>query len=109
MNDSKSFYFNPFGKGIEVFLGPTEARLMELCWTHGNLTVKKALFHLGEKSAPAYTTVMTVLGNLSEKGLLKIEKQGRPYSYSPVSERKQFIRERVLIIEKCLKANFGKV
>lgn len=109
MNNNKSFYFNPSGKGIEVFLGPTEAKLMELCWTHGNLTVKKALFHLQEKSAPAYTTVMTVLGNLSEKGLLKKEKQGRLFSYSPVIERKVFISERVVTIEKCLKANFGKI
>ncbi len=109
MNEHKSFYFDPSGKNIEVFLGPTEARLMELCWQHGQLTVKKALFHLGEKKVPAYTTVMTVLGNLSEKGLLKKEKQGRLFSYTPVIDRKKFIRDRVSTVEKCLRANFGKV
>jgi len=108
MDESKSFYFNPSGKGVQVFLGPTEARLMELCWTHGSLTVKKALFHLAEKSTPAYTTIMTVLGNLSDKGLLKKEKQRRPFSYSPAIERKQFISERGSFVEKCLRANFGR-
>ncbi len=108
MNDSKAFYFNPHGKGVGVFLGPTEARLMDLSWQHHNLTVKKALFHLGDKGGLAYTTVMTVLGNLSDKGLLKKEKQGRLFSYSPAVDKKKFIKERVQTIERCLKSNFGK-
>jgi len=109
MKESRAFYFNPNGKGLGVFLGPTESRLMELCWQHKNLTVKKALFHLGNKDSHAYTTIMTVLGNLTEKGLLKKEKQGRLFSYSPVMEKVRFIKERVQTIEKCLRANFGKV
>jgi len=109
MTVNKSFHFNPSGKGVGVFLGPTEARLMDLAWRNGNLTVKKALFQLGDGNKLAYTTVMTVLGNLSDKGLLKKEKQGRLFSYSPTVDKKRFIKERVQIIEKCLKSNFGKV
>ena len=105
----KSFYFDPHSKGVGVFLGPTESRLMEIAWQHNNLTVKKAMFHLGEKNTLAYTTVMTVLGNLADKGLLKKQKQGRLFSYSPAVDKKLFIRERIELIEKCLKSNFGKL
>jgi len=104
----KSFYFDPTAQGVGVFLGPTESRLMELAWQHGNLTVKKALFLLEQKEKPAYTTIMTVLTNLADKGLLNREKQGRLFSYSPAIEKKKFIKERLLIVDKCLKSNFGK-
>jgi predicted transcriptional regulator len=109
MSETKSFYFNPRGKGVGVFLGPTESRLMEICWNNKALTVKKAIFQLGEKNNLAYTTVMTVLGNLAEKGLLKKEKQGRLFVYNPAIDKKNFIKERVHAIEKCLRLNFGKV
>lgn len=108
MNERKFFYFDPDAKGIGVFLGPSESRLMELAWKCGSLTVKKALFQLGDGSKLAYTTVMTVLGNLANKGLLKKEKRGRLFSYSPAVERTSFIKERLQIIDKCLKGNFGK-
>lgn len=108
MRQRKSFYFDPEGKGIGVFLGPTESRLMELAWKSSNLTVKKALFQLGGENRLAYTTVMTVLGNLAAKGLLKKEKNGRLFSYSPVVDKKRFIKERLQTIDKCIKSNFGK-
>lgn len=109
MSERKSFYFDPEGKGISVFLGPTESRLMELAWKNGQLTVKKALYQLGGESRLAYTTVMTVMGNLAEKGLLKKEKQGRLFSYAPAVDKKRFLKERLQIIDKCLKSNFGKI
>lgn len=105
----KSFYFDPNSKGVGVFLGPTESRLMEIAWAHQNLTVKKAIFHLGEKNNLAYTTVMTVLGNLADKGLLKKKKQGRLFAYSPTVDKKKFIKERVALIQKCIKSNFSKI
>jgi predicted transcriptional regulator len=104
----KSFYFDPYAKGAGVFMGPTESRLMDLAWRHKKLTVKKAIFHLGEKNKLAYTTVMTVLGNLAVKGLLNKSKEGRLFSYSPAIDRDKFIKERVQLIQKCIKTNFGK-
>jgi predicted transcriptional regulator len=105
----KSFYFNPYAKNVGIFLGPTEARLMEIAWQQKNLTVKKALFHLGEKSGLAYTTVMTVLSNLAKKGLLKKQKQGRLFSYNPAVAKTSFINERISLIQKCIKTNFGNL
>ncbi len=103
---SGSFYFDPTAKGLNVFLGPTEARLMELAWKHRTLTVKKALFHLGDDGNRAYTTVMTVLGRLADKGLLqkrKADSGGRSFEYTPALQRDEFIKDRLQSISQCLK------
>ena len=104
---SNSFYFDPDGSGLTVFLGPTEARLMELCWKHRSLTVKKAVYHLGGSDKQAYTTVMTVMSRLADKGILKRRKEGRSFVYEPAIEREPFIAGRVKLVSSCLKRNFG--
>ncbi len=79
---------------------------MELAWEKGDLTVKKALFFVGETSDRSYTTVMTVLARLAEKGLLVRERQGRFFVYRPKTDRKTFLEERVRSVSACLKENF---
>ena len=103
---AEPFYFDISGRGVGVFLGSTEARLMELAWQHDSLTVKGALMHLAPDRAPAYTTVMTVLNRLAENGLLLRAKDGRNFVYRPAVDRDQFVRFRVSQIAKCLKRNF---
>jgi predicted transcriptional regulator len=81
---------------------------MELAWEKKELTVKKALFYLGSVDQPAYTTVMTVLSRLAEKGFLVREKSGRVFVYRPAVDRRTFISGRVKIVRECLRNNFGK-
>ncbi len=88
------FYFNPFGRGLEIFLGPTEAKLMELAWEKESLTVKKALYFLDHQKELAYTTVMTILSRLADKQLLKKEKNGRSFIYYPTISKEDFIKTR---------------
>lgn len=102
---SRKFYFDPAAEGLAVFMGQTEAALMELAWRYEKLTVKKALFHL-DKQRLAYTTVMTVLSRLADKGLLVKEKEGRNYIYRPALDRERFIKEKSKIVADCLKKNF---
>jgi predicted transcriptional regulator len=102
-----SFYFDVNGNGPTVFLGPSEARLMEVAWTQSSLTVKSALFHLGETSGTAYTTVSTLLNRLREKGLLSRRKKGRNFVYEATIGREEFIRTRVAAVQVCLKRNFA--
>jgi predicted transcriptional regulator len=104
----KSFYFNPHAIGTAVFLGPIEAQLMDLAWQKKNLTVKTALFSLGSEKKLAYTTVMTVLARLAEKGLLQKRKEGRGFVYTPAVEKSAFIKERLQIVFDCIKRNFQK-
>lgn len=86
-------------------MGRSEARLMELVWKHGRLTVKKALFYLGDDK-PAYTTVMTLMGRLSNKGLLKKIKEGRTFYYAPAVDRRTFFEEKIETVKTCLNRNF---
>jgi len=101
----KKFYFDPDAQGPAVFLGQSEARLMELAWKHKQLTVKKALFYMNDNK-PAYTTVMTVLGRLADKGLLKKTKEGRTCYYTPTVKRRNFLEEKIDIVKFCLRKNF---
>ncbi|MCK4632245.1 MAG: BlaI/MecI/CopY family transcriptional regulator [candidate division Zixibacteria bacterium] len=100
------FYFDPTATGVGVFLGPTEAQLMELAWREGPMTVKKALFLLGNDCRLAYTTVMTVLARLEKKGLLDRKKDGRGFVYTVAIKRAKFIEGRLKIVNDCLRANF---
>lgn len=103
----RHFYFDPFAKGCEVFLGPTETKLMELAWEKNQLTVKTAMFFLRADPPLAYTSVMTVLARLAKKGLLSRKKVGRSFSYSPVLDKKSFLEAQVQIVSDCLKSNFN--
>ena len=102
----KSFYFDPYAGGTAVFMGPTEARLMDLAWEKKSLTVKEALFYMGRKTDLAYTTVMTILSRLADKGLLKKTRDGRQFVYTPAVGKAEFIKQRLKIIRTCLKHNF---
>jgi len=104
---ARAFYFDPSAEGAAVFLGPTEARLMEIAWDRQSLTVKQALFHLGEKNRRAYTTVMTVLSRLADKKLLKRQKAGRTFVYRPAVDRESFLKKRVEAVADCLTRNFS--
>ncbi len=106
--DHDTYYVNIRSQGVAIFLGPTEARLMELAWTKPSLTVKSALFHLGPDTTPAYTTVMTVLNRLVEKGLLLRTRDGRNFVYRAAIDRESFITGRIRQVLNCIKSNFPR-
>lgn len=66
-----------------------ELRLMNVLWDHGSATVKDVVEALPNGQTLAYTTVMTTLQTLVQKGFLKHEKQGRAFVYTPLISRKQ--------------------
>lgn len=103
---SGSFHLDIEGHGLSVLLGPTEAKLMELAWANESLTVKSALYQMGDEGHRAYTTVMTVLNRLTDKRLLTRSRDGRNYIYRAASDRAAFVQERVDRIMTCLKQNF---
>ncbi len=109
MTTGIEFYFDPDRKGIAVFLGPAQARLMEIAWRHGYVTAKMGTHQTGEKRKRSYSAIGPVLALLCGKKFLKRKKIGRAVKYFPVTSRKQFIKIRVVKIEKCLKANFRKI
>lgn len=65
--------------------GSLSGAALRLMWREGELSVAETAEQLrGERNQPlAYTTVLTILGRLHDKGLLKRRKVGRHYRYRP--------------------------
>lgn len=69
-------------------LGPLEGELMEILWTAKRpMTVRAVLEQANDRRAEplAYTTVMTVLSRLAEKGALARRREGRSFAYEPTA------------------------
>ena len=62
---------------------------MQIMWRTEHATVQQVKDALEPDRPLAYTTVMTVLSRLTEKGLLDRRKDGRAYIYSPSSSKDQ--------------------
>lgn len=71
----------------EGLLGPLEHQAMRALWASAPANVNDVLTRINRsrpaESHLAYTTVMTVLVRLTEKGLLDRRKVGRGYAYTP--------------------------
>ena len=62
---------------------------MKIVWQRGNATVRDVYEELLTRRKIAYTTVMTMMGILEQKGYLTKKESGRAYVYRPTeSERK---------------------
>lgn len=80
-------------KGLELRLHDLEATIMDVVWSK-HLTafaVGEVLLVLEKQREIAYTTVMTTLSRLHDKGLLTRERDGKRYLYSPKLTREQFL------------------
>lgn len=67
-------------------LGETEMEVLHHVWELGEATVKDVKERILEDRQVAYTTIMTVMKNLADKGYLKYRKDGVTYVYSPARE-----------------------
>lgn len=64
-----------------------ELDLMDVLWEHGSATAAEMQDALEDELA--YTTVLTLLQTLEEKGYLWAEKDGRAYRFYPEVEREE--------------------
>lgn len=72
-------------------LGDLEARVMRAIWARGKpVTVRDVLGDLQAERPLAYTTVMTVMGNLRKKGWLRRQDEGRAYRYEPLVAAEEY-------------------
>lgn len=65
----------------EWFLGSLQSQVLRVLSDRGPSTVRQVVQDFPPKVRPAYTTAMTILLKLHEKGLAKRTKQGRGYVY----------------------------
>jgi predicted transcriptional regulator len=83
---------------------------MEQVWSRGSATVRDVLTELnsGDRKR-AYTTVMTIMARLDEKGLLRRERSGRSDVYTPTMSREEYRDRRARAEVAALVDEFGDV
>ena len=72
-------------------LTDTELEIMHVVWELDGGTVRHVHEILNQQRPLAYTTVMTMMNILEEKGHLTRRKEGRAYRYEPVRPKNQVI------------------
>jgi predicted transcriptional regulator len=60
---------------------PAELEVLKILWDQGPSTVRQVMEVLNRQRRRAYTSVMSLLGVMTEKGLLKRRLKGRGYLY----------------------------
>lgn len=72
-------------------LTPQELAIMKVIWRLDKATVRDVYEALREQRTIAYTTVMTMMRILEEKGFLKKTQLERAYVYRPARPRQQVV------------------
>ncbi|MCG8351653.1 MAG: BlaI/MecI/CopY family transcriptional regulator [Chloroflexales bacterium] len=85
------FRFSPTKDGLVKVLGPLETEIMQLLWQEERSTVKKVHRKLAQQREIAYTTVMTTMSRLAEKGVLNRHREGLAYVYTPAITEEEFV------------------
>ena len=84
------FRFKPAEGGLVKVLGPLETEIMQIVWREKFTTVKKVHRALQAQRDIAYTTVMTTMTRLADKGVLNRRRDGLAYIYTPAITKRDF-------------------
>ena len=68
-----------------------ELEIMKVIWRRGNATVRDVYEELLTRRKIAYTTVMTMMGILEQKGRLKKSADERAYVYRPTQPQREVV------------------
>jgi predicted transcriptional regulator len=87
-------------------LGPLENDIMDVVWDRGEVTVRDVHKAIGDRRQIAYTTVMTTLGRLTDKGLLDRIEDQPAHHYRAVVTREQYANSTVKSVVDWLVTRF---
>ena len=80
----------------EAELGMAELEVLKTLWDHEPATVRQVLNHLHAQGRKlAYTTVLTYLTRLEQKGCVSSDKSGLAYVYRPKLSRAKVTKSRL--------------
>ncbi|MEM1262015.1 MAG: BlaI/MecI/CopY family transcriptional regulator [Pseudomonadota bacterium] len=68
-------------------LTEAEHRIMAVLWRTGEATVRQITDLLDAEHGLAYTTVLTTIGIMADKGFVAFRKEGRAHVYTPLVSR----------------------
>lgn len=95
---------------IVQVLGDLEKEIMDIVWgINSSVTVREVLERIGKKRKIAYTTVMTIMTRLTDKGFLSRKINGnKAYTYQAVYSKEKFLTKVSKQIIKNFVASFGQ-
>src|ERR1700694_1731184 len=88
-----------------------ESEVMEQLWTLGEAPVRTVMDALNEDAdrQRAYTTYMTIMARLHQKGVLNPRREGKAGVYRPRLDREEFMAARARAEVEGLVAQYGDV
>jgi predicted transcriptional regulator len=89
-------------------LGPLEQEVMDCVWRDEEVTVREVYSCIKKSRKIAYTTVMTIMTRLTDKGFLARKKQGKAFLYSPKKSKEQTAKTMIGKIVDSLVDQFGE-
>ena len=92
---------------LKKLLGSLELQVMEFMWQTGEATVQQVVKTIKRRRPIAYTTVMTVMGHLVDKGLLARTMEGKRYRYQIARSRDEFLLDSSRSMIHTLVDDFG--
>lgn len=87
-------------------LGPLEGDIMDVVWQNDQVTVRDVHEELNKTRPMAYTTVMTTMGRLADKGLLAKDQSHAAHRYRARVSREQYARSTVKSVVDWLVSHF---
>jgi BlaI family penicillinase repressor len=78
-------------KGKKNVLTDQELEIMKIVWQRGTATVREVYEELLKSRKIAYTTVMTMMGILEQKGRLSKTQRDRAYVYCPTEPQGEVV------------------
>ncbi len=105
-----TFRIRPGKNGAALRLHDLEVEIMDIVWSRKlrRFPVSDVLAVLETRREVAYTTVMTTVARLHEKGLLSRERDGKRYLYSPRGDREAFLQATAREVFESLGAPAGR-
>ena len=82
-------------KSEKPLLTDQELEIMKIVWARDAATVRDVYEELLKRRKIAYTTVMTMMGILEQKGHLKKSADERAYVYTPSQPQREVVRSMV--------------
>ena len=78
----------------KLMLGPLEQKVMEYVWSNKDVSCREIHEHIStiENKEIAYTTILTILDRLFNKGLLSRKKAGKSYIYNYKMSKQQTLK-----------------
>lgn len=81
-------------------LTENELLVMNVLWAKSPLKVAEILELIEKEPKPAYTSLMTLVKAMTDKGYLQAEKSGKAYLYSPLLKQSKLVGNEIKKIKE---------